>query len=313
VVEGFKALIEGSDRIFICYTGMETDLIFNRGIDLPGFASYPLLESAEKRDILRGYYGALIDLARQQGAGAILESVTWVANSARGAALGYSPETLASRNKAAIALIEQVRDECGYEPVVLSANIGPRDDAYAPSGRMSVDEARVFHSEQIGPLAETHADVISGYTVCSPEEAIGMALSAREFDMPIVISFTVETDGRLPTGTTLGEAIHQVDEATSECVSYYMVNCAHPDHFSGILGSDAWMQRLRGLVVNASRCSHAELDEAVELDDGDPAELGELIGEIHHAHPQIAVLGGCCGTDMRHLRSILARVPNSRP
>ncbi|MCC1492397.1 homocysteine S-methyltransferase family protein [Cognatishimia sp. F0-27] len=295
------------DGLFLTYVGMETDLIFTQGIDLPGFASYPLLDTEDGRALLEGYYRAVIETAREAGAGVILESPTWVANRDRATQIGYGAERLAGINKAAIAHMQQARDRFGDLPTVLSANIGPRDDAYAPSDRMSPEQADAYHAEQIAVLSETDVDVISGYTLAYPEEAIGIARAARRYDLPVVISFTVETDGRLPTGATLEDAIGTVDAATGSHPAYYMINCAHPDHFESVLEEGSWMQRIRGLVANASRSSHAELDAAEVLDAGDPAELGRQLAGLRQRFGHISVLGGCCGTDMRHIACIASR------
>ena len=289
---------------YLAYVGMETDLIFSKGIDLPGFASYPLLETEDGRNTILGYLRDVIEVGRANDMGVILESPTWVANRDRAVGIGYTPERLVNLNKLAVQLMVDARDRWGDLPTVLSANIGPRDDAYAPSEQMTADQAEVYHLEQVATLAETEADVISGYTVAYPTEAIGMVLAARRFDLPVIISFTVETDGKLPTGSILKDAITEVDAATDGYASYFMINCAHPDHFNGVLTDEPWMQRLKGVVANASRCSHAELDEADELDDGNPVELGQQIGELTKKFPQINVVGGCCGTDMRHLAQI---------
>ncbi|MCV2888882.1 homocysteine S-methyltransferase family protein [Ruegeria sp. XHP0148] len=292
--------------LFLAYTGMETDLIFNHGVDLPGFASYPLMKTAEGRELLKGYLKDLIALGKETGVGVILESPTWVANRDRGAALGYASSELKKLNQDAIAMMATVRSESDHAPTVISANIGPREDAYAPEAQMHSDEAERYHSEQISALAETDVDVISGYTLAYPSEAIGMVRAARRFGLPVVISFTVETDGRLPTGESLEEAISEVDAATDSYAGYFMINCAHPEHFSEVLEDAPWMQRVRGIIANASRCSHAELDEAEELDDGNPTELGVQLSEIRRRFPHIKVLGGCCGTDMRHMKQIVA-------
>jgi S-methylmethionine-dependent homocysteine/selenocysteine methylase len=293
----------GTD-LFLVYVGMETDLLFNRGIDLPGFASYPLLETDTGRALLKEYFAEMIALGREKGVGIILESPTWVANRDRGAAIGYAPEKIMQMNQQAVALMSEVRSGEGDVPTVISANIGPRDDAYAPSEQMSSDEAERYHSEQISALAETDVDVVSGYTLAYSAEAIGIVRAARRFGLPVVIAFTVETDGRLPTGATLETAITEVDEATEGYTAYFMINCAHPDHFEQVLTDEPWMQRVKGIVANASRCSHDELDEAEQLDDGDPIELGNQLSQIRRRFPHICVLGGCCGTDMRHMEQI---------
>jgi len=290
---------------FLAYVGMETDLIFNQGVDLPGFASYPLLKTTEGRELVKGYLQDLIALGTETGAGVILESPTWVANRDRGAALGYSSSELKKLNQDAIAMMATVRSESDHAPTVISANIGPREDAYAPEAQMNSDEAERYHSEQISALAETDVDVISGYTLAYPSEAIGMVRAARRFELPVVISFTVETDGRLPTGGSLEDAITEVDAATDSYAAYFMINCAHPEHFSAALEDAPWMQRVKGIIANASRCSHAELDKAEVLDDGNPAELGVQLSDIRRRFPHIKVLGGCCGTDMRHMKQIM--------
>jgi len=292
--------------LFLTYAGMETDLIFNQGVDLPGFASYPLLKTTEGRELLEGYLKDLIALGKETHSGIILESPTWVANRDRGAAIGYDFPELKQLNQDAIAMMSAVRAASDHAPTIISASIGPRDDAYAPEAQMSADEAERYHSEQVSVLADTDVDVISGYTLAYPSEVIGIVRAARRFELPVVISFTVETDGRLPTGASLEDAISEVDGTTDSYAAYYMINCAHPEHFSGVLEDAPWMQRVRGIVANASRCSHAELDEAEELDDGNPTELGEQLSGIRQRFPQIQVLGGCCGTDMRHMKQIVS-------
>jgi homocysteine S-methyltransferase len=298
-----RALPDQPD-LYLAYAGMETDLIFNRAYDLPGFAAYPMLESDVGRSLLRTYFEALIDLARTTGTGVILDSPTWVANRDRGAALGYTPDQLRDLNRDAVAMMARLRDAARGVPCVLSGNIGPRADAYAPEIQMSAAMAEAYHAEQIGAFVDTGLDIVSGYTLAYAAEAIGLALAARRADLPVVISFTVETDGRLPTGMTLADAIAEVDKATDAYPSHYMVNCAHPDHFDVVLGDDRVMSRLQGVVANASRCSHAELDEAEELDDGDPVELGNQLADLRRRFPHLRVLGGCCGTDLRHMAEI---------
>ncbi|MGD2272847.1 MAG: homocysteine S-methyltransferase family protein, partial [Desulfobacterales bacterium] len=178
----------------------------------------------------------------------------------------------------------------------------------APTKRMTADEAETYHAEQMETLSQTDADLVSAFTLCYPEEAIGIVRAGKRFEMPVAIAFTVETDGRLPTGMSLKEAIETVDDAAGGAAAYFLINCAHPDHFSGVLADEPWIQRLRGVVANASRCSHAELDGSEELDEGDPGELGDLVGALCKKFPHFTVVGGCCGTDMRHLQRIVEQV-----
>jgi homocysteine S-methyltransferase len=309
-----RTLPQLNGGLFLTYTGMETDLLFTQNVDLPGFASYPLLQSDDGRTHLNRYASDLIALGKEHGVGVVLESATWVANRDRGAAIGYSPEQLGDLNKQAIALLCEARDALGDLPTVISANVGPRGDAYASGEQMNAAQAKAYHCEQIGTLAQTDLDMISAYTIAYPAEAIGVVQAAKSFGIPVVIAFTVETDGRLPTGALLEDAIRQVDIETGGYASYFMINCAHPDHFSNALNDSLWIERLHGIVANASRCSHAELDDAKVLDAGNPIELGEQLAQIRQRFPHMNVLGGCCGTDMRHLQSIANNaVLKSRP
>lgn len=291
-------------RLHLSWVGMETDLIFNRGVDLPGFASFPLLESAQGRKLLLDYFADQVEVARNFGYGLLLESPTWMANRDRGGPLGYPPARLLEFNSEAIEMMAEFRDLHPDTPILLSAQVGPRNDAYLTDEQMTKTEAQVYHSEQIGVLSETEADLISAFTLGYVAEAIGITRASQAANIDVVISFTVETDGNLPSGETLQAAIETVDRETACGPAYYLINCAHPDHFQHILTEGAWIGRLGGVIANASRCSHAELDNSETLDDGDPQELGAEIGDLYRKFPHFSVLGGCCGTDMRHMREI---------
>ena len=295
---------------YTCYVGMETDLIFNKGIDLPGFAAFPLLESAETRALVKSYAKQQVGIARLAGMGTILETPTWMANADRAAPLGYVADQIPAITADAIALMRSV--DPGDTPVLISTNLGPRADAYTPSDQMTVQEARTYHMLQIKAAADAKADLISGFTLGYSNEAAGIALAARDCGIPVVISFTVETDGHLPSGESLGSAIAAVDAETGEYPAYYMINCAHPDHFKNVFDDPTVAARVSGLVVNASRCSHAELDEAEKLDDGDPTELGLQMGALAKRYAGLRVFGGCCGTDARHMTEIARNVAKAR-
>jgi S-methylmethionine-dependent homocysteine/selenocysteine methylase len=282
--------------------GIETVLIFHRGLDLPSFASFPLLASPQGREELLRYFEPYAKLAAERGLTAVFDTPTWRANADWGEGLGYGADELDQANRQAVALLEQVRASADG-PVVISGCLGPRDDAYRPSALMSAEEAERYHSAQIGTFGDTAADLVTALTLAYPEEAIGIVRAARRHELPVVIAFTVETDGRLPCGAALGDAIERVDAETDGAAAYFMVNCAHPTHFAGVLDGD-WVARVGGLRVNASTMSHAELDEAEELDEGDPAELAERHRELHPRLPNVNVVGGCCGTDHRHIAAI---------
>lgn len=296
-----------SGGLFLTDGGAETTFIFHDGIELPYFAAFDLLRTAYGAERLRRYYRSYLELARRDGAGFVLEAPTWRANPDWADKLGYTPEALAAVNSDAIALMEELRTEFdgAGKPVVISGNIGPRGDGYRAENMMSAAEAEAYHNPQIDVFAATEADMVSAFTMTYPEEAIGVTRAARRAGMPVVISFTVETDGRLPNGQPLSEAIGQTDAETGGAPAYYMINCAHPAHFDFILadGGD-WTRRIRGLRANASLRSHAELDEAPDLDAGDPVDLGRRYAGLLARLPQLAVFGGCCGTDVRHVDQI---------
>jgi homocysteine S-methyltransferase len=302
------------DRLFLTDGGIETDLIFNRGIDLPFFASILLLRTPEGEAALDGYIRPYLELARRQGTGFELVSASWRASPDWAPQFGISEEELDDLNRKSIDRLRAIQQKFADVPTIVSGCIGPRGDGYDPGRIMSVDEAREYHRRQASTLARAGADQIAALTMTNIPEATGIALAAKSLDVPVVISFTVETDGLLPTGDTLQDAILAVDDATGAYPAYYMVNCAHPDHFAGALreGGEA-MRRIRGIRANASRCSHAELDAMTELDDGNPQELALLYRLIRESFPGITVLGGCCGTDVRHIAAIAEACATREP
>jgi S-methylmethionine-dependent homocysteine/selenocysteine methylase len=308
------ALPQLAGRLFITDGGMETTLVFHDGIDLPYFAAFDLLKSEDGINRLRDYYRRYAAIATANRVGFVLESVTWRASSDWGRLMGHSDSALEAINHLSIHLLEELREELETEesPMVISGCIGPRGDGYNPDAFMTADEAQAYHAQQIRTLSASAADMISAMTMTYAEEVTGMVRAAQAENIPIVISFTLETDGRLPSGQSLQEAIEQVDADTGSGPAYYMINCAHPEHFEDTLTADEpWLQRIKGIRANASRKSHAELDECEVLDDGDPHELGQSYQQFSKKLKQLNVFGGCCGTDHRHVAAICRSVTNS--
>ena len=303
------ALPQLGGNFFLTDGGIETTLIFLEGLQLPDFAAFDLLKRKEGEAALRKYFRTYAALAERFGTGVVLESATWRASADWGARLGYSAREMAAANRRAVELLEEIRGEFKGDPadVVISGCIGPRGDGYNPSARMSAKEAELYHRDQIQSFEDSAADMVTAITINYAEEELGIAVAAETRQMPVVISFTVETDGRLPTGHSLRAAIEEVDAATSRYPSYYMINCAHPSHFAQLLDpAQPWTRRIRGLRANASRKSHAELNESSELDIGNPAELAGEHAALKRKLPQLNVMGGCCGTDHRHIEQIAA-------
>jgi S-methylmethionine-dependent homocysteine/selenocysteine methylase len=302
-----KHLPQLDGGLFLTDGGIETTLVFHHGLDLPEFAAFVLLENEQGMDQLRRYYEPYLELARERGAGFVLESPTWRASPDWAARIGRNEKQLDLINRKAIALMAELRDTpgAGEIPVVISGCVGPQDDGYRPAATMSTSAARDYHSTQVGTFADTAADMVTAITMTYADEATGVAQAAQDAGLPSAISFTLETDGRLPSGQSLGEAIEQVDEETAGAPAYYMINCAHPTHFDSVVESAGpWRERIAGLRANASTMSHAELDQAEELDDGDPVDLGARYARLGRQLPRLTVLGGCCGTDHRHIAAI---------
>jgi homocysteine S-methyltransferase len=287
---------------------METDLIFHRGIDLPHFAAFVLLDDEPGRRALREYYMPYVAIAIEYEVGLVLDTPTWRANPDWGALLGYSLERLAELNRRAVELVQEVRASATNDPgILVSGCVGPRGDGYVAERTMTASRAAEYHAIQIGTLADSGVDMVTALTLTYSDEAVGIVRAARTAKVPVVISFTVETDGHLPGGESLREAIEGVDERTDAGAAYFMINCAHPTHFAGAIDDDgSWVERIRGVRANASAKSHAELDDSEELDEGDPLALAHSYRDLASRMRQLTVLGGCCGTDHRHITAICA-------
>ena len=283
--------------------GIETTLLFHEGFDLPCFASFPLLEEARGRAALRRYFEPFLDTAQQHGAPFVLDTATWRANPDWGARLGYDDDALAAANAEAVAFARELA--AGRSDVTINGVLGPRGDGYVVGDRLSADAAATYHGRQIGVLREAGAERITALTLSYPEEAIGVVQAAVAAGVPVVPAFTVETDGRLPDGTSLAEALERVDAETDGAADFFMVNCAHPTHIAAGLDDAPVLRRIGGLRVNASTLSHAELDEMEELDEGDPATLARDNASLQERLPSVGLLGGCCGTDHRHVAEIV--------
>lgn len=288
--------------------GLETDLIFHRGIDLPDFAAFPLVEDEQGRRELDSYYRGFVEVAAGAGAGLLLETPTWRANPDWGARLGYDAEALRRVNVRAVealrALAAEVRDRVADVQVV--GSVGPRGDGYV-AGEVDADQAADYHRAQLAAFAEAGADLATAYTLTTVAEAIGVVRAGGDVGLPVAVAFTVETDGRLPDGTPLGAAVTALDEQTAAGAAHLLVNCAHPDHVAGGIDDGApWLARVAGVRVNSSRLSHAELDEAEELDEGDLADLAATTRALLDRLPAARIVGGCCGTDVRHVAAMWA-------
>ncbi|MBL4927502.1 homocysteine S-methyltransferase family protein [Tabrizicola sp. KVB23] len=291
------------DRLHLTDGGLETAMIFLEGMELPQFASFTLLANPEGAAAMRRYFTGFLDQAAMLNMGFVLDTATWRASEGWGEVMGLSPMDIDRINREAVIFAQALRDAHGDGAAILNGVIGPHGDAYHPDSVLGPDEAFDYHHRQVGVLADAGVDMVSAMTISSTGEAIGIAEAAQDVGVPVALSFTVETDGRLIGGQTLEEAIGVTDAATGGYPVWYGINCAHPDHFAAHLRGD-WIRRVGVIRANASRQSHAELDEAADLDDGNPEELAVAYADLRRKLPGLRVLGGCCGTDLRHVAAI---------
>ena len=291
--------------LFLTDGGLETTLVFDAGLDLPDFAAFPLLDGTRGQAALEAYYAPYLALAERLGRGIVLDTPTWRANPDWGTRLGYDPDRLAEVNRRSVGFVRALAAARPGLCAVLDGVVGPRGDGYVVAEVMSVEEAEDYHSLQLEAFAAAGADMATGVTLTYTAEAIGFVRAALTAGLPAVVSFTTDVDGRLPSGSALGEAITEVDEATEGAAAYFMLNCAHPTHFAEVLDPQApWTARIKGVRANASTLSHEELDAAPVLDRGDVPALARHYAALRDRLPDLRVVGGCCGTDHLHVTAI---------
>ena len=290
-------------QLYVTDGGLETDLIFNRGFELEEFAAFPLIYDEQGRTALADYYADYADIARRAGVGLVLAAPTWRANPDWAGRIGYDAGDTDRANRDAVAFMKNLREVWADLPeVVVSGVIGPRGDGYVAGERPQLGEAADYHHGQIESFAEAGADLVEALTMTTPQEAAGIVSAANAVGLPVAILFTVEVDGTLPDGSTLGEAITLVDQAGD--AAYFGVNCAHPTHVARGLTDADWVARIVELRPNASTMTHEELDAMTELDAGDISFLVSSLEALRTKLPGLLVLGGCCGTDARHVAGL---------
>jgi homocysteine S-methyltransferase len=302
-----NALPQLGEKLFLAGSGLETSLIFHDGMDLPHFASFVLLVSPGGRQRLRSFYAQHAKTAVEREMGFILDTPTWRANPDWARKLGFDAVQIDRMNRAAVSLASEMRQafETPKSPMVMSGTIGPRGEGYHLGQLMEPDEARDYHRPQIDSFRSADADMVSAFTINNVPEAVGIIRAAQDAGMPSTISWVLETDGNLPSGQSLRDAIELTDRATDGACAYFGINCAHPTHFEGALvAGEDWTKRVRALRANASTRSHAELETSTKLDAGNPAELGRQYRDLRGQFRHITLLGGCCGTDHRHVSEI---------
>lgn len=282
--------------------GLETSLIYQQGLDLPFFAAFPLVENGAGKAALESYWIPFLEVADPYGVPFVVDTATWRANPDWGTQLGYDAGGLRKANETAARFARHVAGHAN--DAVVNGAVGPRGDGYVVGVEMTAEEAEAYHRPQVEALVGGGVDSVAAVTFTYPEEAIGFVRATADLGVPALVSFTAETDGRLPNGDALQDAVEEVDRATDGAAAGFMINCAHPTHFDDALVEGSWLARIHGVRANASTMSHAELDVAEELDDGDPDDLGRRYAGLLERLPNLELLGGCCGTDSRHVSAI---------
>lgn len=279
--------------------GIETALIERLGQELPEFAAFVLLDTESGREALREYYRPFLALAAERGLSIVLDTPTWRANPDWGAALGRDAEALERVNADAVALVRTLAEDADPAvEVTVNGCIGPRFDDFVAGERMTVEQARDYHSAQVAALAGAGVDRVTSVTTLDAAEGAGVVLAAQAARVPAAVSFTVGADGRLFDGSTLADAIAEVDAATGGAAVGFLVNCAHPSEV--LRGMDAvagGSDRIIGFRLNAAR--HGEDGPG----DG-PHEFAAGVAGLRSLAPNATVLGGCCGTDAPHIAAV---------
>ena len=303
------------NKFYLTEGGSETEIMYKWGFELPEFEMYPLLDNPQADEIIRNMFRRYFEVAAQHDTGMLLNGHDYRASPDWGAKLGYSPEALRNMQHRVIDFLDGMRAEYAdrVSDVYIAACIGPRGDAYGSGGEITADEAEDYHSVQLKNLDGTAADMAVAATFNNVPEAIGVIRAANGAGRPIGVSLTLTPEGRLRSGPGLGEAIETIDEATDGGAAWFGTNCSHPLEFEPALAEQGpWLDRLRYIRPNAARMDKIALCSLGHLEDGDPVELGGQMGEVARRLPRADIIGGCCGTDERHLSEIARNVNAAR-
>ena len=303
------------NKIYLTEGGTETEILYKWGYELPEFAMFPLLDNAEADQCIRGIYRRYFDVAEAFETGLVILGHDYRASPDWARKLGYSLDGLAEMQHRTIDFLADMRSEYKgrVSDVYISGCIGPRGDAYGTGAEISESEAEDYHSVQLSTLRETDADMAIAATFNNIPEAIGVVRAAKNIGVPLGVSLTLTTESRLRSGPTLKQAVETIDEQTDGAAAWFGTNCSHPLEFEpAISETGVWTERLRYIRPNASRMEKIALCKLGHLEDGNPIELGQQMGDVAQRFPKMDILGGCCGTDERHLGEIAKNVNSVR-
>lgn len=302
-------------ELFLTEGGTETEIMYKHGFELPEFAMFPLLENPIAVTAMRDMFRSQLDVAAEFAMSMLLTGIDYRASPDWGAKLGYSPHGLAQANIQSIEFLRELAGEYnGQIPrTLIGGTIGPRGDAYQLNRTITAAEAEDYHSVQLATLKQAAVDFACAATFNNIPEAVGVARAAKKIGVPLIVSLTVDSSSRLKSGPTVADAIQAIDfEAADAAPISYLLNCSHPVEFEPALTAGPWTSRLHGFRPNASKMEKLALCKLGHLEEGDPVELGRLMGGLARRYPHMNVWGGCCGTGDTHLRAIARNVRQAR-
>lgn len=306
--KSFPSKQEG--RFYLSEGGTETELMYKYGFELPEFAMFPLLNNPDAVSKMREMFRSYLEVVAVNGMCALMGGLDYRASPDWGERLGYSPEGLAEANHHALAFLREIADEytTDIQEILIQGVIGPRGDAYERNETITENEAEDYHSVQLKTLKEADVDLALAMTFNNIRESIGVARAAAKVGVPLAISFIVNSESKLDTGQSLGEAIATIDAETNHAPEFYSVNCCHPIEYEPAIESYDWINRVRGVRPNASKRDKIALCQLGHLEDGDPVELGQQCGDLARRYPHMDIWGGCCGTWDNHLNEIAKNI-----
>jgi S-methylmethionine-dependent homocysteine/selenocysteine methylase len=306
-----------NDRLILTDGGIETRIMFETGITLPPYVQVTgLVKDPAGGPVLCRIYESYIAAARSFGLPVVIGTPTFRASMNFVLQAGLDGTGAVRRlNADAAAMHREIRAQSDHRPIYIAGVIGPSGDAYRPEESLSAEEAREYHSLQAGTLAQSGVDFLYAPTFPAVEEALGAAMAMGATGLPHVVSFVLERNGRVLDGTPLHAAIERIDAAASPAPLFYSISCVHPSIAATALRDEAVFSNLVARRLNEFKANSSPLspEELVQLDhpEGDDPDL--FAAEMWKIHEDfgLRVLGGCCGTDDRHIRALAARMADA--
>lgn len=301
--------------LYLTEGGTETEVIYRHGHELRDFAMFELMNKPEAVRDMENMYRRYLDKAAQYGFSALMSGFDYRASPDWGAKLGYSAEGLREMQHKCIDFLRGVSRayEDQIERIAIAGCIGPKGDAYSLNRDITAEEAEDYHATQCETLRDCGVDLIWAATINNIPEAVGISRAAARVGLPVNMSFTLDSSHKLKSGPSLKEAIEATDtEAGAARPDSYGINCSHPLEFEPALEPGDWARRLRSLRPNAAKMDKVSLCKLGHIEEGDPEELGQMMGDLAKRYPDIDIWGGCCGTWDKHFDRIAHYVRQAR-